>query len=282
MRAASIVGVPATQTYGSWPRGPTSVPLGSAVSVTGNDIYFDVLVVDPLTMCLPFCCPAWQQTESVGPLSPGIYTVHTRRAYEMFPPLPPTPLEPYTPIMEFIVSGNPDINEDGDVDLVDLANLARAWKAQPGDDNWNSSCNISEPNDDIIDEKDLAVIANNWLEGVPGIIYQIDNCTFEVASMSSPSPEYDELRFSVTVHGRNILFEDNMVANCCASELILEMTVEYDLITINEIEHTITPCLCICDYPVTAILGPFGPGTYVLEVYEDYGGFIGGTVVNIE
>ena len=59
-----------------------------------------------------------------------------------------------------------------------------------------------------------------------------------------------------------------MVANCCPDDLELQMTVEGNLITIREIEHTTMPCHCICEYPVTATLGPFEPGTYTLEVYQ--------------
>ncbi len=73
-----------------------------------------------------------------------------------------------------------------------------------------------------------------------------------------------------------------MVANCCPDELWLEMTVEDNLITIYENEYLTMGCFCICDYPVAATLGPFEPGTYTLEVYEDYGGFIGSTTVTIE
>jgi len=73
-----------------------------------------------------------------------------------------------------------------------------------------------------------------------------------------------------------------MVANCCPDELWLEMIVEDSLITIYEIEHTTMPCYCICDYPVTATRGPFEAGTYTLEVYEDWGGFIGSTTVIID
>jgi hypothetical protein len=88
-------------------------------------------------------------------------------------------------------------------------------------------------------------------------------------------------RFTVTAQGQYILFEDMMQANCCADEIELLMTVEEDLITINEIEHLIgVPCPCFCDYPITATLGPFEPGTYTFEVYED-GYFIGTTTVTI-
>jgi hypothetical protein len=71
-----------------------------------------------------------------------------------------------------------------------------------------------------------------------------------------------------------------MRANCCPDELELQMTVENNIITIFETEHASTPCPCICDYPITATLGPFQPGTYTLYVYQD-GGFIGITSVTI-
>jgi hypothetical protein len=99
---------------------------------------------------------------------------------------------------------------------------------------------------------------------------------------SMVASESGETRFSVWVQGSYIHFEDLMHANCCPDELELLMTVEDDLITIHEIEHLTIPCLCICDYPVTATLGPLEPGTYILEVFEDWGGFIGRTTVTID
>ena len=256
--------------------GSSCVPNGSAVSVTGNDIYFDVIWdYPPGTMCAEVIT-AWERTESVGPLSPGTYTVYAR-LIEF-----PNPPEPYTLMTEFIVSGNPDIDEDGDVDLVDFAMFAQAWKTQPGDDNWNPACNISEPNDNVINERDLAVLADNWLRGKTGMTYQIDDCNLGAGLMSAPSADSDELRFSVTVQGSYIHFEDMMVANCCPDELALEMTLEDNLITIYETEYTPGGCWCICDYPVTATLGPFEPGSYTIEVYEDWGGFIGSTSVTID
>ncbi len=115
----------------------------------------------------------------------------------------------------------------------------------------------------------------------PGIIYEIEDCNQE-ASVSFTAEPPDKTRFTVTVEGLYIHFEDMMVANCCPDELGLEMTVEDSTITIYETEYTPGGCWCICDYPVTAMLGPFEPGIYTLEVYEDYGGFIGSTTVVID
>lgn len=57
----------------------------------------------------------------------------------------------------------PDLDGDFDFDGKDFAILAAAWRAQPGHENWNPACDISEPSDNVIDELDLYVISKNWL-----------------------------------------------------------------------------------------------------------------------
>ena len=59
-----------------------------------------------------------------------------------------------------------DFEPDGDVDFYDFAVLALAWRSSSGNGNWNPDCDISSPNDDLIDERDLAVLVNTWLAGV--------------------------------------------------------------------------------------------------------------------
>lgn len=56
-----------------------------------------------------------------------------------------------------------DLNTDGKVNFTDISILAHAWRTQIGDPNWDPNCDISEPNDLIINERDLAVMAHNWL-----------------------------------------------------------------------------------------------------------------------
>ena len=62
----------------------------------------------------------------------------------------------------FIIIPNPDINRDGRVDFRDVSICGKAWKSTPSDENWDSSCNLAPPNN-IIDESDLKIIADNWL-----------------------------------------------------------------------------------------------------------------------
>jgi hypothetical protein len=49
------------------------------------------------------------------------------------------------------------------VNMFDFAVLGDAWMSEDGDLNWDGGCDISEPNDNVVDELDLAVFANNWL-----------------------------------------------------------------------------------------------------------------------
>jgi len=55
------------------------------------------------------------------------------------------------------------VDKDYDVDSNDFARLAAAWKSGPGDATWNRYCDISDPNDEIIDELDLKTVTENWL-----------------------------------------------------------------------------------------------------------------------
>ena len=57
-----------------------------------------------------------------------------------------------------------DFYTDGVVDFKDFAIFAAAWGSQSGDANWNPACDISDDIDGVIDELDLAVFCENWLE----------------------------------------------------------------------------------------------------------------------
>lgn len=171
-----------------------------------------------------------------------------------------------------------DLTNDHKMDFNDLGVFVGHWLESgehiPSDLDRNQT----------VDFSDFGIFADQWSASYlleTSMSYQIGDCDLGVGQASAES---GESRFSVWVEGRYIHFEDMMVANCCPDELELQMTIEDNLITIYEIEHLSMPCLCICDYPVTATLGPFQPGTYTLEVYQDefYGGFIGSTTVTVD
>ncbi len=51
------------------------------------------------------------------------------------------------------------------INFLDFTVLSLAWGSEQGDGNWNAICDISEPNNNVIDELDLEVFAENWLLG---------------------------------------------------------------------------------------------------------------------
>jgi hypothetical protein len=56
-----------------------------------------------------------------------------------------------------------DAEPDGDVDFKDFVVFASAWQSRDGEPNWNVFCDISCPEDGVIDESDLSVFCSNWL-----------------------------------------------------------------------------------------------------------------------
>ena len=183
-------------------------------------------------------------------------------------------------------------------------------KASKSPANWRSVADST--NDWIVDSNDLKIFSDYWLETgqcIPSdldrnestdfndfallgqrwsdicvsgrnITYEIGEC-IPVESSSTGAEEEDQTRFTVAVEGSNILFEDMMRANYCTPDLDLQMAIEGDLIMIHELAHTMHVCDSICDHAITARLGPFEPGTYTIEVYQN-GTFIGSTTVTID
>ncbi|MBN1786892.1 MAG: hypothetical protein JW806_00690 [Sedimentisphaerales bacterium] len=171
--------------------------------------------------------------------------------------------------------------------------------------------------DGVIDYKDVAVMAENWLEPEPSNpdtdMYpdgQINNRDFaefgpywreimylptvleldvQPCDMGESSSQLDSVtvadppggtRFSITVQGNMLYFEDMIVANCCtrAEDIGLDVSVEGNMIIIDEVERIPGFCTCICDFPTTALLGPFADGDYIVEVFSAYPGDSLGTV----
>jgi len=164
------------------------------------------------------------------------------------------------------------------VDLNDLAIFVEKWCYEE----YLLAEDLDRDGD--VDFEDYAVFSREYYDthlSEPGIFYEIGECG-QGAAQQKLSQQTEQSRFTATVQGNNILFMDTMTANCCPDRLWLDMDVSDNTIIIYEHEELSYPCFCICQYPVDAIFGPFRRGTYTLEVYEDYGGFIGSTLVTID
>ena len=69
----------------------------------------------------------------------------------------------YPLVVKFEMRDRVDINNDCGVDFKDFVRLASAWLTMMGEDKFKSECDISDPPDELIDIKDLGVLAENWL-----------------------------------------------------------------------------------------------------------------------
>ena len=58
-----------------------------------------------------------------------------------------------------------DFDYDCDVDFHDFAILALAWLTEPGDAQWNPTCDIGIPNDTAVNMLDLQLFVENWSAG---------------------------------------------------------------------------------------------------------------------
>ena len=92
-----------------------------------------------------------------------------------------------------------DLNFDGRVDFKDFAIFASAWGSHSGETNWDANCNLS-PDDNVIDEKDMYVLAENWLMDftkvlvMPGAplqqVYAEPNVSYEGATWDTSSNKF--------------------------------------------------------------------------------------------
>jgi hypothetical protein len=55
-----------------------------------------------------------------------------------------------------------DCTSDHIINGKDLSAMSSAWLSTPGQADWNSSCDVSNPADDAIDNKDLAALGQVW------------------------------------------------------------------------------------------------------------------------
>ncbi|MDD5327747.1 MAG: SMP-30/gluconolactonase/LRE family protein [Phycisphaerae bacterium] len=109
-----------------------------------------------------------------------------------------------------------DLDGDWDVDLRDFAIFAKAWCSTSGGPNWDPNCNIAISNDNIIDERDLVVLCDNYLDEltdeliVPGAtieeVYSVSGVYFEGATWD---PKSSKLFFTKRTGGYQILRLDS-------------------------------------------------------------------------
>jgi hypothetical protein len=163
------------------------------------------------------------------------------------------------------------------VNFNDFAIFASAWKSWAGEPNYNSDCDISNPADTVINYLDLKEFCAHWLEGTGPIVQQLNvlPCDRSGGSSLLLDADLNDTRFAITVQDSNLYFQDMIKANCCKQEIRLDLAVEGNYITIHEIEVFGQACLCECDLPTSALIGPSPDGDYTVEVFDVDGNSLG-------
>jgi hypothetical protein len=155
-------------------------------------------------------------------------------------------------------------------DMQDLIVLAQNWLTSelvnPATFNYASDAN----GDGLIDQGDFSKLSQSW----PGENF-VQSSTVGACVMDSNSIQAqtsglfsESLRFNVTVQGPMILFEDMVYTNCCKEDILLKATVASGQILLKEQVKLGGMCLCNCDFPVEAEIGPFEPGQYTFTVIQ--------------
>jgi len=84
----------------------------------------------------------------------------------------------FTVVADSVIPG--DFEPDNDVDGADFAVLAAAWQTQSGESGWNRICDISDPNDGVIDMLDVLVFSRHWLANAPLEMVFIEGGEYEM------------------------------------------------------------------------------------------------------
>jgi len=118
----------------------------------------------------------------------GIWTTSYQVSPEQFViiTLAPGETAEFTRTYKFSADGSlpQDCTGDQIVNVNDLSAMSSAWLGSPGDNNWNSYCDVSA--DDVIDNKDLAVMGQMWgndaANPAPSVHWSLDETAGMVAA----------------------------------------------------------------------------------------------------
>jgi len=134
----------------------------------------------------------------------GIWTTSYQVSPEQFLIITLAPGEhaTFTRTYTFTTDGSmvQDCTGDQIINGNDMLALSSAWLSAPGQANWNPSCDVSDPADDWINNKDLAVLSRVWGQDAagpaPAAYWPLDETTGLVAADSRGSYDGSLLGFS--------------------------------------------------------------------------------------
>jgi hypothetical protein len=149
-----------------------------------------------------------------------------------------------------------DVNGDNTVDVLDLLMVLAAW----GDTGVPEDIN----EDGIVDVLDLLEVIAAWGPCAPRIGgWSHEPCT---PGGGGPPDEWcDPDIVEIVVQGSSLqITHENGAYNCCLDDIVVNLVIEGNVITLTEQEVLTIPCPCICCYTVHASVVDLVPGTYTV------------------
>ena len=266
--------------WGAWP--DTCVPNASDLYLAGDDtIQFELLWgYWPGTVCL-MMITYWQLDDELGPLPAGTYPVYVTLVDILgFPLLGPTWVRTITVHESLILLG--DTNCDGQTDFGDinpfvlaLSNAGQYAIMYPDCPLANADINT----DGTVDFADINPFVQLLTSPAPNLSgYWDDDCAGGQGRGRACDPDVVEL----TVVGHTLNVEHSSATyNCCADEIAVTLTVQGNVLHLEETEIAPDPCWCLCCHTVGATVSDLASGTYVVELCW-YDNETGGELCHIE
>lgn len=167
------------------------------------------------------------------------------------------------------ILGPGDLTGDGEVDLADFSGFTAWWL----EDQCGTCGRADLTNDGAVGPDDLAAFGMHWLDGKvrePVINYYASGDCNDLSGQE----------FTVSPEGRYIRFA-GALGYVDPASFAFEMEVSGPQITLWESGDIATPGWYEC-WLGNAVLGPFAPGDYVVDVYGVFGEFRGSEAVTVE
>ena len=170
-----------------------------------------------------------------------------------------------------------DVNADGLIDLGDLLYLiSYLYKGGPAPDPLEAG---DVDDNGMVDLGDVLYLISYLYKGGPapgpptGILLSYSGCKeFQKgAPTDSVSPDQDCIEYQYDGLGLLLLKHVNAGFNCCPDEILADITIEDNIITIEENESLESGgCYCLCLFDVDYQISNLPPGEYTIRVYGMY------------
>ena len=186
---------------------------------------------------------------------------------------------PFAPAVEHsTVHSRGDVNADGVINLGDVVYLTSYLYrgGPPPEPLWTGDCN----SDEIVDLGDVVYLISYLFKGGPppscptGSLINYEGCKefSKGGATDTIPPDQDCMAYQYDGAGVLLLRHVNAGFNCCPDDLMADINIQDNVITIEE-DESLEPsggCDCLCLFDVDYRIDDLPSGEYTIRVYGMY------------